>query len=69
MESIKKWVLKPHCRLGSQVKRPGIPRIGDRFPHSAGGLAEVSQFQGYRESIPAFATWTSTRFFMLSIKS
>jgi hypothetical protein len=30
-ESIKKWVLKPYFGLGSRVKRPGIPRIGDRF--------------------------------------
>jgi hypothetical protein len=31
LESIKKRVLKPYFGLGSRVKRPGIPRIGDRF--------------------------------------
>jgi hypothetical protein len=36
-ESIKKWVLKPHCGLGSRVKQPCIPRIGDWFPHAPVG--------------------------------
>ena len=34
LESIKKWVLKPHCGLGSRAKKPCIPLIGDWFPYA-----------------------------------
>ena len=33
LESTKNRVLKPYFGLGSGVKRPGIPRIGDGFSH------------------------------------
>ena len=58
-ECIKKRVLKPHCGLGSGVKRSGIPWIGDRFPLFAGRtstrifmLSKTDDKGGFRKPLP-----------------